>query len=210
MREIIVPGAHGKAVPVRKGEYVSVIDVEGGQVVDFLAFLQGTDQEFLSTTHSASSTGKILWTTGDRLYSNRRRPLLEIVYDDCGRHDMHYSMCDPERYEYDYGVTGHRNCMQNFLDAFAEAGLKLTRAQLPNPLNLNQNSQFDLGGALWQTPSLSKPGGRVTLLALEDLLVGVSACPQDLNPINGGRSTDILVRVTATTEEAAGSPGRRL
>jgi uncharacterized protein YcgI (DUF1989 family) len=203
MNEVVVPGAHGKATRVREGQFVSIIDVYGSQVADLLAFVGDGPAEFLSTTHSASSTSKVLWTTGDTLYSNRRRPVLEFVYDDCGRHDMHYAMCDPERYEYDFGVTDHRSCMQNFLEAFAEAGLQLRREQLPNPLNLNQNSRFDLDGNLEQQPSLSKAGGRVTLRALADLLVGVSACPQDLNPINGGVSTDLLLRVTEKAEEAA-------
>lgn len=206
--DIVVPGAHGRVARARRGQFVSVIDLEGMQVADFLAFVGDGPAEFLSTTHSASSTGKILWSTGDTLFSNHRHPVLRFVHDDCGRHDMHYSMCDPERYEYDFGVTGHRSCMQNFLEAFAAAGLQLTRPQLPNPLNLNQNSRFDLDGRLWQEPSPSKPGSRVTFEVLEDLLVGVSACPQDLNPINGGKSTDVLLRISDTIEEAAAPPLR--
>lgn len=201
--DTLVPGAHGGAIAARKGQFVSVIDVHGNQVADLVAFVAGTDQEFLSTAHTATTTSKFLWTTGDTLWSNHRRPLLRFVHDDCGRHDMHFSMCNPERYEFDYGVKGHRNCMQNFLDAFAGAGLQLTRAQLPNPLNLNQNSQFDLAGVLTQAPNQSKPGSRITFEVLEDLLFAVSACPQDLNPINGGKSTDVLLRVTDTAEEAA-------
>ena len=202
--DTLLPGAHGRAVQVHKGQFFSVIDVHGSQVADLLAFRAGTDAEFLSTARSASSTSRFLWTTGDTLYSNKGLPLLRFAYDDCGRHDMHYSMCDPERYELDYGVPGHRNCMQNFLDAFGEAGLRLRREHLPNPLNLNQNSQFDLAGNLVQTPSLSKAGDRITFEVLEDLLVAVSACPQDLNPINGGVSTDLLLRVADSLEESAG------
>ncbi len=203
-REVLVPGAHGRAVAVKKGQFVSVIDVFGNQVADLLAFVAGTDQEFLSTAHTATTTSKMLWTTGDTLWSNHRRPLLKFVHDDCGRHDMHFSMCNPERYEFDYGVKGHRNCMQNFLDAYADAGLPLTRAQLPNPLNLNQNSRFDLAGNLTQTPNLSQPGSRITFEVLEDLLLAVSACPQDINPINGGKSTDVLIRVSDSLAEAGG------
>ena len=42
---------------------------------------------------------------------------------------------------------------------------------------------------------LSEKGDFVLLKALADVVVAVSACPQDLNQTNGGKPTDILLRV---------------
>jgi uncharacterized protein len=43
--------------------------------------------------------------------------------------------------------------------------------------------------------SLAKPGDVVELLAVLDVIVAVSACPMDLNPISGYRVTDIVVEI---------------
>ncbi len=203
MQETIVPGAHGATAHVAEGQYVSVIDLHGSQVVDFIAFADGNTDEFLSVTHAQVHLKRFLVGLGDVLVSNERRPLLEIVRDDCGRHDMHYAMCDPERYRNYFGVTEpHRSCMQNFLEAFEAAGVRLKRSQLPNPVNLNQSVATNEKGELELLPSLSKPGSHVVFRALTPLHVGVSACPMDIGPINAGTSTDILLRVSDTREEA--------
>jgi hypothetical protein len=43
--------------------------------------------------------------------------------------------------------------------------------------------------------SLAKPGDAVELAALMDLVVAVSACPMDLNPISGFRIHDLELEV---------------
>ena len=43
--------------------------------------------------------------------------------------------------------------------------------------------------------SLAKPGDVVELTALMDLIVAVSACPMDLNPISGHRVHDLEIEV---------------
>ena len=37
-REILVPGGHGTAFPARTGQLVEIVDVEGQQVADLVAF----------------------------------------------------------------------------------------------------------------------------------------------------------------------------
>lgn len=202
MTDIHVPGAHGATAHARRGQFVTIVDLEGSQVVDFIAYVDGDYDEFLSVTHAQVHLKRFLVGQGDTLVSNYRRPLLEIVRDDCGRHDMHYAMCDPERYRIYFGVTEHRSCLENFLEAFAEDGVTLRRAQVPNPVNLNQNVSTNEKGELELLPSLSQPGSHVVLRALEDVHVGVSACPMDIGPINGGASTDILLRISDSDEEA--------
>ena len=205
MQEIRVPGAHGAAVHLRSGQFITIVDLEGSQVVDFVAFAEPDTDEFLSITHAQVHLKRFLIGHGDTLVSNRRRPLLEIVRDDTGRHDMHYAMCDPERYSLYFGVTGpHRSCMQNFLEAFAATGLTLRRGQLPDPINFNQNVETNERGELELRPSLSRPGNHIVLRALADVHAGVSACPMDIGPINGGSSTDILLRVSDSEAEANG------
>jgi uncharacterized protein DUF1989 len=84
-------------------------------VADFIAFNADDLTESLSAIHTLVSLGRLFPTTGDRLRTNRRTPMAEIVRDDTGRHDMLIAACDPWCYEDDFNVKGHRPCSDNFL-----------------------------------------------------------------------------------------------
>ena len=92
---IHVPAGTAHAVTLREGQTLRIINVEGHQVADFIAYNADDMREALSTMHTAVSIGRLFPTTGDRLRSNRRRPIVEIMRDDTGRHDMIIAMCDP-------------------------------------------------------------------------------------------------------------------
>jgi hypothetical protein len=179
-------------VAVRAGQTIRVVNLEGKQVADFVAFRADDLAEALSTMHTIVSLGRLFPTRGDQLLTNRRRPMLEITRDDTGRHDMIIAACDPWRYEYDFGVAGHRNCSDNFLEALAPWGIR--RRELPHPVNLFQNMHYSEGRVEFRE-SLAKPGDVVELRALMDVVAAVSACPMDLNPISGYRVTDIALEV---------------
>ena len=46
--EYMIPACSGKKVEVKQGQTIMVIDLEGGQVVDFFAEATGNQNEFLS------------------------------------------------------------------------------------------------------------------------------------------------------------------
>ena len=48
-REYIIPACSGMKIDVKQGQSITVIDIEGGQVVDFFAEVNGNVNEFLST-----------------------------------------------------------------------------------------------------------------------------------------------------------------
>lgn len=192
MEQILVSAGTAKAVTLRAGQSARITNVAGKQVADFVAFNAADLTEALSTMHTIVSLGRLFPTTGDRLRTNRRRPMLELTRDDTGRHDMLIAACDPWRYEYDFGVTGHRNCSDNFIEALRPWGIQ--RHQLPQPLNLYQNMSYPEGQVKFGE-SLAKPGDAMELRALMDVIAAVSACPMDLNPISGYRVTDILLEI---------------
>jgi uncharacterized protein YcgI (DUF1989 family) len=105
-----IPAGTARAVTLSARQTLRIINVEGRQVADFVAFNAGDLTEWVSTIHTLVSIGRLFPTAGDTLRSNRRRPLVEFVRDDTGRHDMLIAACDPWRYEYDFGITGHRSC----------------------------------------------------------------------------------------------------
>lgn len=192
-REIIVPAGYARCFYVEKEECFAVTDVEGQQVADFIAFNADDLTEFMSTSHTIISIGRLIPKAGDQLRSNRRSPMLQIIRDDVGCHDLIIAACDPWRYLLDYGINDHRNCSDNFLEALQAYGLE--RHRLPNPVNLFQNVKYHDNGQIELMPSLSKAGDQIVFRALMNLVAAISACPMDLNPINGYRVTDIKVTI---------------
>ena len=48
-KEYYIPACSGKRIDVRQGQTITVVDIEGGQVVDFFAEVTDKTEEFLST-----------------------------------------------------------------------------------------------------------------------------------------------------------------
>jgi uncharacterized protein len=196
--EVLIPGGHGRAFPVRKGQFLEVIDVEGQQVADFVAFAAADRREWLSTTHTRSSTLRLSLAIGDRLESNWRRPMFEIVRDDVGSHDVITSMCDARRYILDYGVEGHRSCRTNLTEAYEPWGI--SEWEIPDPFNLFQNAPIHPDRSFGNEIPPGKAGDKIVFEVLMDAIVGISACPQDLNPCNGFHPSPILARTLESSD----------
>jgi len=191
--EILIPGGHGSAFPVRQGQFLELVDVEGQQVADMVAFAAQDRREWLSTSHTRSATLRLNLQVGDQLESNWRRPMFKILRDDVGSHDVITSMCDDRRYRLDYGVEGHRSCRTNLTEAYAPWGI--SEWEIPDPFNIFQNAPIHPDRTFGNEIPPGKAGDSIVFEVLMDSIVGVSACPQDLNPCNGFNPTPILARV---------------
>ena len=179
-----VPAGTGRAVKVAAGGRAHVVNTLGWQVADFWALALPGAATYLSTSHTRLAIGRISPRPGDVLVDNRRQPMLEILADTSpGGHDTLIPCCDPQRYA-DLGYDGeHRNCTANFLAAVAAHGLP--EVPVPDPVNLFMSVPVAADGSLRLMPSAAGPGSEVVLAALRDVLLVVSACPQDLVPISG-------------------------
>ena len=194
-----VPGGYGRSVDVRKGQYITIRDIEGGQCGDFWAIDANNYDHFLSPSHTWIHLGRIQPRIGDDLVTNQRKPVFTITADDVGWHDMLAPPCDRQRYERYYGVKDHRNCHDNFLEAMHNHnwGNRL----VPQPFNLFMNTFVEPDGTLLLRDPISKIGDKVTMVSSMSLIIVLSACPMDLNPIGGLRITDLEIIVTDTEEE---------
>lgn len=192
--EVLVPARYGRAVRVPRGALLEIVDVEGQQVADFISVLDGTRSEWMSATHTRSSLSRLNLKVGDRLQTNWRRDIYEVVADDVGVHDLLNAMCDPRRYEIDYGVSDHRNCRTNLVEALAPWGYM--DWEIPDVINIFQNAPIQPDRTFANQVPVSKAGDRIVLRALiDDIVAAISACPQDLNPCNGFNPSPILARV---------------
>ena len=179
-----LPARRGKAVRLRKGQALKVINTHGQQVVDTWAFHAEDLTEFMSMEHLRQVLNRIMPRVGDPLATNHRRPILTLLEDSSpGIHDTLLAACDIWRYR-NLGCTAyHDNCRDNLFAGLAELGL--TPPECPSPLNLWMNTPVVDGQGIDWRPPVSRPGDHVVLRAELDCIVALSACPQDLVPING-------------------------
>jgi uncharacterized protein len=192
----VVPARHGRAVRLKGGQAVEIVNTHGSQVVDTWCFNAEDMAEFMSMEHLHATLGSIFPGKGDALVTNRRRPILVMEEDTSpGRHDTVIAACDVHRYAM-LGCRGyHDNCTDNLHAALRQIGLRA--AECPAPLNLWMNIPIGPDGRIeWGEP-LSRPGDRVVLRAQMDCVAVLSTCPQDMVPINGAacRPTEVHYRV---------------
>lgn len=177
------------AISVRKGQQLKITNTHGKQVVDFFAFNPKDSNDFLSMVHTRTILTSISIRPGDNLYSTRRKPMLKLVQDTTpGVHDLTWAACDAERYHMQGFVGYHDNCTDNMHRALRNAfpDFRIARDWVPDPLNLFMNVALDHRGSLGIRSPLSERGQYVLFEAQSDLIVVMSACPQDLIPVNGG------------------------
>ena len=206
--EILVRRGTASTYEVGAGEMVQVVDLEGKQCSDFMAMnaraLERGAEWHIDSTVTRSLVGGAWPVPGlfDKFFDQQMTPLLALEQDTVGRHDTFALACTARGYE-NRGFPGHVNCSDNISAAFEPYGVRPRRAW--PAINFFFNS--------WILPSdnrirtdeaWSRAGDFVAMRALTDLVCVSTACPDDVDPINGWNPTDILVRIYP-----AGTPSRK-
>ncbi len=190
-----VAGGDARKVSLERGMRLKITSLAGGQVGDLIAYCADDLDEYLSPAHTRLALMSIRLAVGDAIYSNHGRPLLRLVADSCGVHDMLAPACDAFRYRVDFGVSNHKSCVDNFTALMSEHGVSTN--QLPHPLNVFEAVPVATDGSLGIIPSPVARGGFATFEAERRCIVCVSACPQDLAPTNHYRPTDLELEISA-------------
>jgi uncharacterized protein len=191
-----IPAREGRAVRVERGRRFRVIDVEGGQVADTWAFVADDPGEQHSAQHTRAYIDRLFPRPGQKFVTNRRRPILTLEEDNtAGIHDMLIAACDPARYE-GLGVEGwHASCEENLHRALDALGVEPIPRFAPQPINLFMNTPARPDGTIEWLPAETKAGEHVILRAELDIVVAVSACPQDIVAINERRPSPIEIEL---------------
>jgi uncharacterized protein len=171
-----IPCRSGTAFTLDKGQRLTVIDPQGEQVADLLAFRRDDIDEVISSGRTLDYASRLYLTAGDLIYSNRSNVLLRIVEDTVGRHDFLLTPCSADTFRLIYGDEHpHRGCFGNLMAALAPYGIKSDR--IPVTFNIFMNVTIDgTTGALRVEPPLSRAGDHVVFEAEQDLIVGLTAC----------------------------------
>ncbi len=171
-----IPACSAQTVELSIGDELVIIDPEGQQVSDVVAFARPDTLEYLSSGRSLDYAGYLWLATGDLLYSNRSRPMFTIMEDTCGRHDFTLTPCSKDTFRILYKESEERpGCEGNLAAALAPYNIGVDR--IPIAFNVFMHVAVDATtGEFRVLPPLSKAGDFVRLRAEMPVVVAMTAC----------------------------------
>ena len=171
-----IPPRSGTAFELAKGASLTVIDPEGSQVSDLLAYNAQDVREVISNGRTFDYEETLHLSIGNRLWSNRSNPMLSIVEDTVRRHDFLLTPCSTATFEHFYpDKPVHRGCFGNLAEALEPYGIGPD--DIPTAFNVFMNVPVDgESGLIAVKPPVSKAGDRIVLRAEMDLIIGLTAC----------------------------------
>ena len=197
LREVVPAGDYWME-PVRKGQTLRILDLEGNQAADTLFYSLEDPSERYSAMDTIREQGNVYLTAGTTLLSNRGNPLLEIVADTCGRHDTLGGACATESNTVRYALetkTMHA-CRDSWMLAVSRrAEFGLSKRDITHNINFFMNVPVTPQGGLTFEDGISDAGKYVELKACMDVIVLISNCPQLNNPCNAYNPTPIEILV---------------
>ncbi len=196
--DLRVKAATAEAFTVKAGQYIQIIDVDGKQCSDFLAFDEAALKNGKEFGLDATTTHTLMGSTSpkpgllSKYFDARMIPFVEIIQDTVGRHDTFMLACSAKYYE-DMGYPGHSNCTDNFNNVLSPYGVEPKKGW--PAINFFYNTIAGSDDRITLDEPWSRPGDYVLLRALTDLVCATSSCADDIDPANGWFPTDIHVRV---------------
>jgi urea carboxylase-associated protein 1 len=190
--QVLPPGTPW-AGPVLAGQVLRLIDVEGQQVGDFVAFNLHRVEEKFSPPNTANLNRTIRLTTGNTLYSDEASAMLRIVKDTVGLHDVLAGACSKYTNFVRYGVEDSANCRDNFAQALEPYGIGWK--DVPYAFNIFMNVPIGSDNSMSIEEPISRAGDHIDLRAEMDVLAAISNCPQTRNACNAYRLKPMRVIV---------------
>nr|WP_219846198.1 urea amidolyase associated protein UAAP2 [Emcibacter nanhaiensis] len=186
------PWAHS----LLKGQALRIVDLEGNQAVDFLAYNLHDDSERYSAQDTIAAQRNVYLTTGSVLLSNEGTPMMTVTGGSVDRHDTIGGACSCESNTLRYGhhTRAQHACVENFLIGNSPFGGD-SRDLVPN-INWFMNVPVEADGMLGIVDGISAPGLYVDIRAEMDIRIVVSNCPQINNPCNGFNPTPVRMIIS--------------
>ena len=181
---------------VKAGQTLRIVDLEGNQAVDFLAYSAADDAERYSAQDTIAAQGNVFLREGSVLLSNEGAPMMTVTATAVAYHDTIGGACSCESNTLRYGhhTKAQHACVENFLVANAQQGRG--KRDMVSNVNWFMNVPVEADGALGIVDGISAPGLYVDLRAEMDVVVVVSNCPQINNPCNGFNPTPVRMIVS--------------
>ena len=207
-----VDPASALAYEVKAGEYIQIIDVQGRQCSDFLAFsepkLQQGKERGLDSTTTRSLMGNAYPAPG--LSRSSSTTTSRRSSRSCGTRSGATTRS---------GSPATRSTTRTWATRARQLHGQLQRAALPYriearrgwpAINFFFNTGFDAHNLYVTDEPWSRPGDYVLLRASTDLVCLSSACPDDIDPANAWNPTEIHVRVYPATNRFSAAIAHRV
>jgi uncharacterized protein YcgI (DUF1989 family) len=175
-QEILVPRCEGRSWSVGAGQEVRIVAVEGPQAADVIAWSAADPRESMSawlTRHMSGNFGR-----ASHVYSKlpAGRVMFTVLTDAPGLLFLSPGRCNRLKYT-KLGQPDHANC-QDILSATIEP-FGMSPFDVPEVLNVFMNPVFTPEGTYRFLPSPIEAGGYFALRAEMDVVMAVSACPDE-------------------------------
>lgn len=186
------------AFEVSTGQLVQIIDLAGKQVASFVAVGKHGAVQRLSPSTTITANASLVLKVGDKLYSQHRKPMFEIVEDSVARHDLLTSPL-PVDDDTDSKTAIKKSTATSLVAAAVDAGID--SGDVSDPINFFKHVVVKQRGELDVKDSFAERNDTVVLRVLADCTVVVAnAYPEKKAGIANavaprGRVPQILVRV---------------
>lgn len=193
----VVPAGDPWIYEIKAGQTFRIVDLGGNQAVDTLFYSARDTSERYSASDTIVAQRNIYLTTGSKLMSNLRNPMLTIVADTCGRHDTLGGACAVESNQVRYAIEKRHMhaCRNSFLLAVADPKWGITKRDLVPNINFFMNVPVTPEGKLTFEDGISEPLKYVEMRAEMDVICVISNCPQLNNPCNAYNPTPVQVLI---------------
>jgi uncharacterized protein len=191
-KEYVIEPQRAKSFKLRKGDYITIVDMEGKQVADFFAINLYDHREVLSTGATIDCNDSLKVTAGDNIYSNLYKVMFKVIEDEVKEHDLLHPCCSPEMFGFFYKKDGsHRNCLDNINECLDDYGVP--RYNIIQPLNIFMNTTIKTDGKISVEEPLSKAGDKIILRAEMDVIIAIASCSVSESKCNGGNCTALKI-----------------
>ncbi len=193
IEDFTIPAREHWSGPVKAGQSMRIVDIEGEQGVDFLVYNADDYTDRYAAADTMKINGGIFIEKGTVLHSINCNPLMTVTEDTCGAHDTIGGCCSDGINRTRYDDPGQLNCRDNFLAELDKWGMD----ERDMVANINFFAYVPVGpkGEMDFKPPISKPGDYVDLRAERDVLTIISNCPQMNNPAAGFNPSPLQVSI---------------
>jgi hypothetical protein len=188
---VFIEKRSARAVEVCKGKLIRITEIEGPQLAVLIAFNKDDLSERFSPGNTRVSLGvgpfkkptsdgaMPYWIEkGDTLVSTRWNPMLSLMEDTYGRHDIVFDPCDSRFNVNIMGMEkGYPGCRELHAEALKAWALKPD--DIPSGANLFQNTIYSEKG-MSVLPTNAKMNDMVIFKAHMDMIVSLTSCPFSL------------------------------
>lgn len=187
LSSVTIPPGTASTGEVAKGHTLRIVDVEGGQIGDFVALRRDDPTEHLDCTYTNWANLGWRWQQGATIFTSHMSRMWVISDDPTGIHFTGGGFCSNDARKLfidpDDETKGCRDCLEDALD---ERNIERHCLRAASCFNLFMNIEYLPNGSWDSKPPISKPGDYIELRAEMDILWALSVCviPFQINKSN--------------------------